>query len=99
MRAPAAFILLFGAIGFLMSDQRLVAVTDRSISVFEATMNGNKPRKLMYQVPRATQMGPAKGGMYKKITTGRETLRIHRAWANTVAQPDAAVAAPPVATV
>jgi hypothetical protein len=70
---------LAGIFVFLgLNRYRILAVTPTRILVLDAgKVSMSKARGVVTELPRSTRLGPATG-MWHKIPTGQETLRVHR---------------------
>lgn len=87
---------IFGAIGSLLTiffnKYRMFVVTDQRILVLDTgRWSLTKPRGIVAELPRATRLGPATG-IWSKIDTGQEKLRVHRRFFKDIAAADGAVA-------
>jgi hypothetical protein len=80
-----------GLFGQALIRRRIVAVTDKSIVVFATDFNGTKPRDVVRRLPRATQIGPAKG-IWARINVGDEKTWSHAKFRKEIVAADAALA-------
>jgi hypothetical protein len=80
---------LVGFLPFILFNRyRVVAATDRRIAVFDSGVWGIKnARELVYEIPRATTLGPG-SGMWHRIETGPERLRVHFRFFKDLAEAD-----------
>lgn len=84
---------IFGLIGQAAVRRRIIAVTDRSITVFDADFNGTRPRTVVRRLPRDTKLGPAKGVWALINAGGDEKTWTHAKFRKDVAAADAALPA------
>ena len=84
--SPWASAMIFGAMGRLFFNHpRLIAITDRSIVVFQADTNGFKPKSLLARLPRDTELGPFKG-IWARIELDGEKLYVNKRFYKTIPQ-------------
>ncbi|SNS74671.1 hypothetical protein SAMN05421812_101633 [Asanoa hainanensis] len=81
---------LAGLLGETLVRRRIVAVTDRSIVVFATSFSGTKPIAVVRRLPRATQIGPAKG-IWARINVGDEKTWSHAKFRKEIRAADAAL--------
>jgi hypothetical protein len=94
--AASQALLMFGALGAMLrvflNKYRMLVVTDQRILVLDTgKWNMTTARGVVAELPRATRLGPATG-IWHKIDTGEEKLRVHRRSFKDIAAADAAVA-------
>jgi hypothetical protein len=72
--------------------RRIVAVTDRSIVVFDADLDGTRPQGILRRLPRDHRIGPAKGGWARIDLGGDERAWSHGTFHAEITAADAALA-------
>jgi hypothetical protein len=65
-----------GLLGMAFAKPRIIALTDRSIVVFQANAMG-APKKVLARLPRDTQIDPLKG-IWAKVVLGDEKMYVHK---------------------
>jgi hypothetical protein len=90
--AQTASQMLFPLVGWIImliiNKYRIFAVTNQRILVLDAgKLSMKKARGAVDELPRATRLGPA-SGIWHKIETGSETLRVHRRFFKDIATAD-----------
>jgi hypothetical protein len=82
----------FGFLGQSVVRRRIVAVTDRSVTVFATDFNGTNPKGLLRRLPRETKLGPAKGVWSLINLGGDEKTWVHAKFRKDVQAADGVVA-------
>jgi hypothetical protein len=84
---------LTGIFVFLgLNRYRILAVTPTRIVVLDAGKTSmKKARGVVMELPRSTRLGPG-SGIWHRIPTGPETLRVHRRFFKDIDTADAAAA-------
>ena len=86
--SPMMAPLVGAIITLIVNKYRIFAVTDQRILVLDAgKLSMKKARGVVTELPRATRLGPA-SGIWHKIETGSETLRVHRRFFKDIATAD-----------
>jgi hypothetical protein len=85
-------VVLVGFWYLLFNRYRMIVVTSERIAVLDAgKVSFKRPRAVLYEHHRDTQLGPAAGRFWHKADLGDETLYVHRRFFNELAKADLAV--------
>lgn len=89
------WLILAGAILFFaLNSYRSIVVTDRRIVVFDCgKWSQANPKRIVYEAPRATRLGPPSGLWHKVALGGDEELRIHKRFHKDIEAADAGTGA------
>ncbi len=82
------WVLVTYLVLFFGSKYRIVAVTDRHIRVFSASIwMPAKPKEQLAVLPRATRVGPG-SGLWEKTVLGSEEVWVHKRFHKDLDQAD-----------
>lgn len=86
--SPMMIPLVGAIITLIVNKYRIFAVTDQRILVLDAgKMSMKQARGVVAELPRATRLGPP-SGIWHKVETGSEKLRVHRRFFKDIAIAD-----------
>jgi hypothetical protein len=69
---------MFGLLGWvLFAKPRVIAVTDQSVIVFKANLNGTQPKEILARLPRGSVQGQP-SGLWAKVQIGDERMHVHK---------------------
>jgi hypothetical protein len=82
---PSPYWLFLTYLVCFWTKYRIVAVTDRSIAVFDAGIwSPAKPKRLWARLPRETPLGPV-SGLWGKISLNGVTHHVHKRFHKDIA--------------
>lgn len=95
---PHPFTILLLYVFALFMKYRIVAVTDRAVLEFKASMwRPAMPKELLRRLPRQTPLGAPLSGLWARTQLDGEKLYVNKRFHKDVAAADASLGAPPAA--